>query len=74
MDDRSIAWMMSGGLRTQTRDDRLQPRHRLDLALATPQRRDPLAFLAAIASQAHAGRTASGTQPVAGPALDCCVA
>lgn len=39
MDDRSIAWMISGGLRAETRDQQIQRRHRMALAeAASPPR------------------------------------
>jgi hypothetical protein len=70
MDDRSIAWMISGGSRTpEPRDRRLQREQRLDLALAAGPRTDPFAAVAAWFRGGIAARP-----PAATAALDCCPA
>lgn len=40
MDDHSIAWMISGGARTESRDPRLQRVHRAALGARKPRRDD----------------------------------
>jgi hypothetical protein len=67
MDDRSIAWMLSGGLRAEAPERRRQREHRFSLALLTAGPSRTERWLAAIRRLAPA---------VVAPTLtaDCCAA
>ncbi len=70
LNDNGIAWMIAGGTREETRDDRRQLLHRLALANSTPSRAEAL-------RRRLAGMV--GVRPEAPSALvamsaDCCTA
>jgi len=71
MDDQSISWMISGGLRAETRESRLQHEHRRAL-------RNAIAALGRDQAVGWRDRLASAFQVEARPTptttLDCCAA
>lgn len=71
MDDQSISWMISGGLRAESRESRLQREHRLAMrsAIAAPDRESATGWRDRLAS---AFRVEARTTPTA--TLDCCAA
>jgi len=71
MDDQSISWMISGGLRAETRESRLQHEHRetLRAAIAAPYRDPAVGWRQRLAS---AFRVEARPTPTA--TLDCCAA
>jgi hypothetical protein len=71
MDDQSISWMISGGLRAESRESRLQREHRLVLrdAIAAPDR-DPAGGWRERLTSAFRVET----RPTPTATLDCCAA
>ncbi len=72
MDDQSISWMISGGLRAETRESRLQHEHRQALrdAIAAPDRdHQAVGWRERLASAFRVE-----TRPTPAATLDCCAA
>jgi hypothetical protein len=77
MDDRSIAWMLSGGTRFETADERHARMHASTIraareAAAATERRGPAAPGLLVRAKAALGLAVAGLAPTTGP--DCCVA
>jgi hypothetical protein len=70
LNDNGIAWMISGGLRDETRDDQRQLQRRLALADSSPSRADALRRRVA----AIVGGRAEAPGAVASLSADCCAA
>ena len=71
MDDQSISWMISGGLRAESRESRLRREHRLAMrsAIAAPDRDAAVGWRERLAAAFRVE-----TRSTATASLDCCAA